>query len=253
VNAVVERISIEAPHEVRRPVMLQGWFDLAAFHWRYEPSEVQALLPDGFAVDTYDGSAWVSVIPFHMRRIRVPGLPALGPLSTFPETNVRTYITDPRGRRGVWFFSLDVTRVLPALVARVGYGLPYDWASMAITTEGDGEIRRYTSRRHWPHAAASSNLAIRIGPRLGARDLCDLDHFLSARWALGTKFGRRLLWANVAHPPWPLHAAELLECNESLVPAAGLRAPRGVPIARWSPGVEVRVGLPRPIPRSVSS
>ena len=50
-----------------------------------------------------------------MRRIRIPGLPPFGPLSTFPETNIRTYIVDPNGRRGVWFFSLDITRLLPAI------------------------------------------------------------------------------------------------------------------------------------------
>ena len=120
-----EPITIEPTVEVTRPVMLQGWYNLTALHWQYEPSVIQALLPSGFTVDTFDDAAWVGLIPFHMRRIRVPRTPALGPLSTFPETNVRTYIRDENGRRGVWFFSLDVSRILPALVARVTYGLPY--------------------------------------------------------------------------------------------------------------------------------
>jgi len=67
-----------------------------------------------------------------------------------------------------------------------------------------------------------------------------------------TTFGRRLMWAKVAHPPWPLYTAEVLECDEPLVLAAGLCAPRGVPICRRSTGVEVRFGVPRPIPRSIS-
>jgi hypothetical protein len=89
--------------------MLQGWHDLASVHWRYDPTVVQSLLPAGFRVDTFDDAAWVGLIPFHMRRIRLPGLPSFGPLSTFPETNIRTYIVDAAGRRGVWFASLDVT------------------------------------------------------------------------------------------------------------------------------------------------
>lgn len=232
--------------------MLQGWYDLTALHWRYEPAEVQALLPDGFVVDTCDGSAWVGLIPFHMRRIRIPGLPPFGPLSTFPETNIRTYIVDPTGRRGVWFFSLDITRVVPTVVARLGYRLPYCWSTMAIHGEGHGEgaTRRYQSRRRWPRGEATSDVAVRIGRQLPDRDLTDLDHFLTARWALGTTFGRRLMWAKVSHPPWPIHLAEVLEWDESLVEAAGLRPPRGEPIARWSPGVEVRIGVPRPIRRS---
>ncbi len=231
--------------------MLQGWYDLTALHWRYEPAEVQALLPKGFAVDTFDGSAWVGLIPFHMRRIRIPGLPAFGPLSTFPETNIRTYIVDRAGRRGVWFFSLDITRLLPTFAARVGYRLPYCWSAMAIDREGHGEgaTRRYRSRRRWPRSEATSDVAVRVGHPLTGPDLTDLDHFLTARWALGTTFGRRLMWAKISHPPWPIHAAEVLACHESLVEAAGLRPPRGEPIARWSPGVEVRIGVPRAIPR----
>lgn len=266
---VPEPVTPGPPHVLARPVMLQGWHDLAALHWRYEPAEVQRLLPPGFTVDTFDGSAWVGLIPFHMRRIRLPGLPPFGPLSTFPETNVRTYIVDPTGRRGVWFMSLDITRALPTAVARVGYRLPYCWASMSITGDGPvegpgvGGMRRYRSRRRWPRGRASgpasgrvsgpasgpasSDVTIRVGPRIADGDLTDLDHFLTARWALGTTFGRRLMWAEVSHAPWPVHTAELVHCEESLVAAAGLRPPRGEPVVRWSPGVEVRIGLPRPV------
>jgi uncharacterized protein YqjF (DUF2071 family) len=127
-----EPITAECPRPVARPVMLQGWHDLASIHWRFDPADVQALLPSGFRADTFDGSAWVGVLPFHMRRIRVPGGPALGAWSTFPETNVRTYLVDPAGRRGVWFCSLDITRLVPALVARATYNHPYCWASMSI-------------------------------------------------------------------------------------------------------------------------
>lgn len=246
---MLEPISSRAPHGVAHAVMLQGWYDLTALHWRYEPAEVQALLPDGFVVDTFDGSAWVGLIPFHMQRIRIPGLPPFGPLSTFPETNIRSYLVDPTGRRGVWFMSLDITRLLPTIVARVGYRLPYCWSTMSIDVDGHGEggTRRYRSRRRWPRGEATSEVAVRIGPQIADPDLTDLDHFLTARWALGTTFGRRLMWAKVSHPTWPIHAAELLSCNETLLTAAGLGPPQGEPVVRWSPGVEVRIGIPRSI------
>ena len=122
-----------------------------------------------------------------------------------------------------------------------------------IVIEGDGHgngaTRRYSSRRRWPRGEATSDVAIRIGHELIGRDLTELDHFLTARWALGTVFGRRLMWAKVSHPPWPIHDAEVLGCDETLVAAAGLQPPRGEPFARWSPGVEVRIGIPRVIRR----
>ena len=242
-----EPILATNPRPVKSPVMLQGWHDLASVHWRYDPEVVQALLPDGFRVDTFDGSAWVGLLPFHMRRIRIPGLPAFGPLSTFPETNIRTYLVDPQGRRGVWFCSLDITRLIPALVARVSYRLPYCWAKMSIETEGD--VWTYTGRRRWPAGEAASHVKIRVGPQVPALEITELDHFITARWALGTQFGRRLMWADVDHEPWIVHRAELLEVDETLLAAAGLPAPEGDPVVLWSPGVTVRIGRPRSVPR----
>ena len=223
--------------------MLQGWYTLASIHWRYDPAVVQALLPPGFRVDTFDGSAWVGVLPFHMRRVRLPGLPAFGPLSTFPETNVRTYLIDPAGRRGVWFCSLDITRLAPTLVARVSYRLPYCWAHMSI--DQDGDLWRYRSQRRWPKGTASTAIDVRVGDPIAPADVSDLEHFLSARWALGTTYGPLPMWAEVDHPPWPLHRAELLRCDQTLTAAAGLPDPEGDPVVLWSPGVDVRIGRPR--------
>lgn len=227
--------------------MLQGWHDLTSVHWRYDPEVVQRVIPDGFRVDTIDGAAWVGVIPFRMDRIRIPHVPPFGWLSTFPETNVRTYVVDPAGRRAVWFCSLDITRLVPALVARVTYRLPYCWARM--TVEADGDERTYTSRRRWPRGEAASRVRARIGPLLAPDEVTDLDHFLSARWALGSTGFGQLLWADVDHVAWPLHRAEVLEVDQTLVRAAGLPDPEGEPYGLWSPGVEVRIARPSIIRR----
>ncbi len=224
--------------------MLQEWHDLASVHWPFDPAVVQALLPDGLRVDTCDGAAWVGVIPFHMRRIRVPGCPPFGRWSTFPETNVRTYVVAPDGRRAVWFCSLDISRLVPAVVARATYGLPYCWGSMSISHQGP-DIVEYTAARRWPRRGTASHLVIRIGDRIATDDLTDLERFVTARWALASKFARMNLWADVDHAPWELHRSSLLHCDDSLIAAAGLPAPTGDPITLWSPGVEVRVGRPR--------
>jgi hypothetical protein len=185
------------------------------------------------------------MIPFHMRRIRLPGLPALGPLSTFPETNIRTYVVDAGGRRAVWFASLEVSRLVPALVAQVTYRLPYCWAAMTI--EATADDRTYASRRRWPAGGGTSRLRVRIGDRLDPDGLSPLDHFLTARWALASSILGRLLWAEVDHPAWTLHRAEVLELDQTLTRVAGLPDPEGDPYALWSPGVDVRIGRPHPV------
>ncbi|MFM8530131.1 MAG: YqjF family protein [Ilumatobacteraceae bacterium] len=231
------------PHPVKRPVMLQGWKRLASVHWRYEPEVVQRLIHPSFTVDTFDGAAWVGLIPFWMERIRVPGLPAFGPLSSFPETNVRTYIVDAQGRRGVWFMSLDVTRLLPAVVARVSYHLPYCWSKMSI--DEHGSTITYRSSRRWPESGAHSQLTIDVGDPIDPAAVTPLEHFLSARWALGSTWARQPIWANVDHEPWPLQRATVVSVDETMFSAAGLPAPSGEPVALYSPGVDVRIGRPR--------
>ena len=146
----------------------------------------------------------------------------------------------------MWFASLDVTRLLPALVAQVVYRLPYGWARMSIERTDD-EVR-YSSRRRWPTSGAASDLTIAVGERIQPADVTELDHFLTARWALGSTLLGQPSWAEVDHGPWPLHRATVLDVSETLTTAAGLPAPTGDPHALWSPGVEVRIGAPRLLP-----
>src|SRR5215510_11544143 len=112
------------------PLMLQGWHEIAFFHWSAEPARVQRHLPTGLEVDIIDGQAWISLTPFLLTGLRPPLCPhALG--LTFPEMNLRTYAVGPDGP-GIWFFSLDAARIVAVLGARVSYGLPYYWSNMRV-------------------------------------------------------------------------------------------------------------------------
>lgn len=227
---------------VGRPIMLQGWRELTYVHWPYEPSIVQSQLPAGLEVDTFDGKAWVGLVAFHMERIRLPRTPAVPYFGTFCETNVRTYVRGPDGTPGVWFDSLDVTRLLPVAVARATYRLPYMWSRMRMQRYGD--YTSYTAQRRWPGPrGARSELSIRRGTPI--EDPSPLEHFLTARWGLFTQLGSRLAYAPVDHPAWPLHRAELAYLDDEFVAAAGYPQPHGEPLVHYSPGVEVRIGLPR--------
>jgi uncharacterized protein YqjF (DUF2071 family) len=226
------------PRTVRRPVFTQEWRDLTYLHWRYPPELVAAHLPDGVRPDVFDGSAWVGLIPFRMRRVTILGTPPLPYLSSFLETNVRTYGIDADGRRVVVFLSLDADRLLPVLAARVSYRLPYIWSTMSAISDGD--VRDYRLRRRTPIGStsrAASLVRIRIGARIA--EPTELDDFLSARWGLASRWYGRTMYAPVAHESWPLHAAD------DLVASHGLPRPTEPPHVLWSPGVRVRIGRPR--------
>ena len=203
---------------------------------------MQALLPDGLTVDTFDDRAWVGLVPF-MMQVRAPAGPAIPWLSHFCETNVRTYATAADGTRGVWFLSLDAARLPAVITARTTYRLPYFWSAMQL--EQTETTFTYTCSRRWPGPrGARSRVKVRVGERFVDDELTALDHFLTARWRLYSARRRGTRYALAEHAPWPLHRAELLELDDELITAAGMPAPIGAPLLHWSPGVEVRIGLP---------
>ncbi|MEH1014391.1 DUF2071 domain-containing protein [Micromonospora sp. CPCC 206060] len=225
-----------------RAVLRQRWQDLTFLHWAVAPETVAPLLPAGTRPDTLDGITYVGLIGFRMVGLGLgwgPGVPYLG---TFWETNVRLYSVDDTGRRAVVFRSLDASRLVPVLVARLSLGLPYMWSAMRL--DRDGDCLTYRCRRRWPGPiGTTSRLVVRVGAPIA--EPTPLEHFVTARWGLHTRaYGRTLHLPNW-HPRWPLHRAELRHLDDELVTAAGLPAVTGPPVSvLYSPGVPVRFGPP---------
>lgn len=231
----------EPAFRVARPVMTQRWMTLSAIHWRVPAAAIQSTLPADLVADEFDGSGWVGLIPFHMEDIAPGTGPSIPYLGTFPETNVRTYVTGPAGP-GVWFHSLDINRLLPVITAWVTYKLPYIWSKMSITRNGNLII--YRARRRWPGPrGARSDIAVEIGDPVASPS--QLDHFLSARWGLYTMLRRRLAFAKVEHEPWPLHAARIDSLEDELMAAGGFPVVGAPDHVAYSPGVAVRIEIPR--------
>ena len=135
---------------VRHAAMVHWWEQLTFVHWRFDPAEIQRLLPPGLTVETFEGEAWVGLVPFSLR-VGLPHVRSVPWFSQFPETNVRTYARSADGTSGVWFFSLDAARLGAVLVARATYRLPYFWSKMSI--EHSGSTISYRSRRRWMREA----------------------------------------------------------------------------------------------------
>jgi uncharacterized protein len=233
-----EPVLADPPPLPARAVLRQRWAELAYFHWPFEPDVVQRLLPDGVRVDIFDGAAWVGLIPFVMRDVRLGPTPPVPYLGTFVEINVRTYVVDPIGRRSVWFFSLDVPRSVIVAVARTVFALPYCWSRTEY--DADGAHRRYAMDRVWPRRTkASAEIEFTIGDPV--EHVTELDHFLTARWALLTTRRHHLLYGRVHHQRWPLHQLDDFHLRQSVLEAAGLPSPHGPPRTACSPGVDVEV------------
>jgi uncharacterized protein len=237
--ATPEVMTQEPREPVHRAVMFQRWQHLTFLHWRYPVSALRPFVPADLEIDTHDGAAWLAVTPFRIVGLRPPRLPAMPWISTFPETNVRTYVVDPNGKRGVWFFSLDAGRLLAVGGARIAYSLPYFWANMDVSVTGG--VVHYASSRLYS-AAAQSDIAVEIGLPVAIPN--HLEVFLTARFRLYASRKGRLICANIEHPPWPLQKARVIHLKQTLIHAAGLPRPEGNPIVHYSRSIDVRIGPP---------
>ncbi|MEM6783423.1 MAG: DUF2071 domain-containing protein [Bacteroidota bacterium] len=237
------------------------WASLAFLHWPMPASALRPLVPASLEIDTFEGEAWIGVVPFRMERTKLRGLPLVPGTHTFGEFNVRTYVRHgPTGRAGVWFFSLDAASFLAVWAARVGFGLPYFNAEIIvardnIVTEDTGPAKatdvaplavRYVSRRRHrgaPDAAfratvAPANSRVVAGPG-------SLTHWFTERYALfATRLGK-LITGDIYHRPWPLRPAEARIETNTLVSAWGMDLPDIEPWVHYADTVDVVAWAPR--------
>lgn len=220
------------------------WLNLAFLHWSFDPAEVQRILPDDLTVDTFDGRAWIGLVPFQME-VMLPGGIAIPREGRFPETNVRTYVRGPDGTPGVWFSSLEAGRLSATSVARVTYGLPYFWAAMtAERSDPAAGTWSYRSRRKWP-GPKGAHCEVDVVPGDPIVEQSALERFLSARWGLYSTFLGRTVYAPITHEAWPLKRASVTHLDDGLMAAAGFAIPDDDPLVHWTAGVTVRIGRPR--------
>ena len=239
------RATAHRPYPVPKSnwVMEQSWHDLLFAHWSYPVAAVRAAVPAQLTIDTFDGSAWIGVVPFQVRGLRARGLPAIRGLSDFPELNVRTYVTIG-GKPGVYFFSLDAASPLAVLGARVAFHLNYYNALMSMTRGPNGidYLSRRTDKRGAP---ADFSAHYRADGKGVCAEPGSLEYFLVERYCLyAVSPSTRVYRLDIHHKPWLLQpAAARLDAN-MLLAAAHLPAPRGEPVLHFAPVQEMIGWLP---------
>jgi uncharacterized protein YqjF (DUF2071 family) len=231
-------------------LMTQSWHDLLFAHWPLDVGTLQARAPAGFEIDTFDGQAWIGIVPFRMTNVAPRGILPLPWISAFAELNVRTYVR-VGGRPGVYFFSLDAANPVAVGIARTLVHLPYFTASMTCAKK-DGWIQ-YRSERT-SRGAPPARLVVRYrptGPAQATR-AGTLDHFLTERYCLFTMDTAQNAYSlDIHHPPWPLQAAEADFTVNTMAEAAGMDLPATRPLLHFSKRQDMVVwGLKRVPPRA---
>jgi len=217
------------------------WHDLLFAHWPVSVEALREHVPEGLEIETFDGSAWIGVVPFRMTEIGTRWTRPLPGLRAFAETNLRTYVRHG-GKSGVYFLSLDAPHWLAVMTARWVFHLPYHLA--AVESKCCGEAVEHRSvRRKGPRA----ELVARYWPTGNVTPAREgtLDYFLAERYRLFTTDRRGKLWtARIRHAPWPLQPAEAEIESNTLVAAMGIGEPEVEPVLRFSKLVHAVVWMP---------
>lgn len=233
-------------------VMQQTWERLLFAHWPIAASDLRPLIPEALDIDTFEGQAWIGVVPFYMSHVKPRLSPSVPGLSFFPELNVRTYVTY-RGKPGVWFFSLEAANPIAVEIARKGFHLPYFNATMRCSekkvvskTNAQNRIVYYSQRTHkGAPAARFEGEYSPTGPVYFSQP-GTLEHWLTERYALYSSKPHRdgsvsLYRGDIHHKPWPLQTAQAEIQVNTMTQPLGLHLPTQKPLLHYAHRIAVVV------------
>jgi uncharacterized protein len=222
-----------------QPLMHQDWGKLLFMHWRIDEKLLRPLIPEGLEIDTFDGSAWIAVVPFTMWNISAfpPFLPAVPGLSAMHELNVRTYVYYDNVP-GVWFFSLDCDSAAAVLGARTFFFLPYYNADIELE-QSNSTITYSLERDDDPSAEFEAEWTFKDDARFAHPG--SLEFFLTERYCLYSEKDGELYRARIHHQPWPLASATVASYESTMIESLGLPTPKGEPLLHYAEEVNVDI------------
>ncbi len=234
-------------------VMAMTWSRLLFMHWPISIEALRPHIPAMLNIDTFDGHAWLGVVPFTMTKTRARFTPALPGPGAFHELNVRTYVTyrDKLGqdKPGVWFFSLDAASRMAVEAARMGFNLPYFKAHMSLD-EREGCVD-YTSERTDRRGKPASLRCTYEATGLAQRSQPgSLEAFLTDRYRLFAsdlppRQPERLWVGEIDHDPWLLAPASCEVQHNSMAAPLGIETPADMALLHMAQPVSVRAWRPR--------
>ena len=225
------------PMPSRKHTLSQEWRDLTFMHWEVDIVKLQAHLPAELEVDTYGGKAYVGIVPFVMRNVRPTWFFSTPFVSTFPEFNIRTYVTKD-GIPGVYFLTLEAKSMVTCSYAPKAYGLPYRYAKGKVSKQGNNV--KWNSSRNNGKFNLIGNTEI-TGKQTQAKP-GTLEEFLFERYSLYTNKNGRVMRGYTHHKKWDFQDAEVTVTENSLTESfdLGIKNLLQPDFVHFSSGVRVR-------------
>ncbi|HLO68284.1 MAG TPA: DUF2071 domain-containing protein [Holophaga sp.] len=230
----------------RRPVPLGPWFlsmrwlDVAFLHWPVPAEALARRLPRGLTLDTFQGTAWLSVVPLVVEGARLRWFPPLPGVSSYLELSVRTFVTDGR-RPGIWCLSVDADSALVVRAARIHPRLPYLRARLAHV-RGEGWVHFACWRTH--RGAKDASFSGRFKPLGSPFEPVpgSLEAWLTDRTSVFTEArDGRLLRTDLDVAPWQIRPCEADLQDNTMAGPLELLLPRRPALAHYVSRQDVRV------------
>ncbi|QRV17171.1 DUF2071 domain-containing protein [Haloterrigena salifodinae] len=236
-----------APH-----VASMTWRDGSFVNWPVDADALRPHVPDQLTLETRDGDAWLSVLPFVLTKVGIRGAPPFT-RTAVAELNVRTYVRY-RGDPGLFFFSIDVGSPLIAAIVGRTTRLPVYHAHMRVSADS-GDVLFSSTRSQTAAGArprfdedaprARFDATYRPDGDVFRPEPDTLAHWLVERRRLYAAEDRGVLTGEIAHERWPLRPGEVTINENTMFEVNDLPEPTGDPVVYYCDELPMTGSIPR--------
>jgi len=222
------------------PFLVNDWDRAVFLHYEVDPDLLQKQVP--FALDLYEGRAYVSLVAFTMRHLKLNSAGRIIDWLTSPAANqgflnVRTYIRHHEAP-AIYFLAEWLTNRLSVFFGPRTYGLPFRYG--VLDYRHVHEVGRLRGRVTPADAPQRLTYRIHVDPDavFAPCEQGGLDEFVLERYTAYTKRGFTERRFRIWHEPWPQIRVEPTTLDDSLIHATGPWAQSARFLgAHYTPGV----------------
>ncbi len=177
----------------------QEWHKVLFLHWKVPLSFITQLLPAGISPDLYHETAWITLMPFSVKKMRFRKFPALPYVSKFDQVNLLTYVIKDN-KPGIYIFSIEASKLSTMLWTHLLLGIKYK----------NSYIKRDKNRYSAENETYGHRLEIDYTVRKYRKNKTDLDNWLLERHALYEFIGGKWYHSNIERKEIEIKKLQLL-------------------------------------------